>query len=230
MTAARRTTPTALGATRTAAVTGELRRLILAGELRPGTRLRQVELAERFKVSTTPVREAFSALAKEGLVRHDAQRGVVVFTPTLDDVHENYEIRIALETLATELAAHAIDDATLARLDDVVVRMRRVRRSHDYQRLNREFHRTVYAAAERPRLFELIESLRDAFEAYIHLDAVVRPDPGYNDAAHAEHEAIAEALRAREPRRARTLMEQHLEHNASHVAATLAMADGGGAG
>ena len=71
------TTPTAaLGATRAAAVAEELRRLILSGELAPGTHLRQVELAERFNVSTTPVREALGLLARQGLVRHDVQKGV----------------------------------------------------------------------------------------------------------------------------------------------------------
>src|ERR1700742_4105097 len=99
-----------LGSTRAAAVAEELRRLILSGELPAGTRLRQVELAQRFNVSTTPVREAFTVLARQGLVRHDVQRGVVVFTPTVGDVLENYEIRIALESLATEIAAKAISD------------------------------------------------------------------------------------------------------------------------
>ncbi len=50
--------------------------------------------------------------------------------------------------------------------------------------LNREFHRAIYGAARRPRLFELIESLRDAFEAYIQYDAIARPDPQYYEHAH----------------------------------------------
>src|ERR1700759_28088 len=88
--------PMAGTSTRAAAVVAELRRLILSGELPAGTHLRQVELAERFGVSTTPVREALMVLGRLGLVRHDAQRGVVVFTPTVRDVLENYELRIAL--------------------------------------------------------------------------------------------------------------------------------------
>jgi DNA-binding GntR family transcriptional regulator len=212
-----------LGSTRSAAVAAELRRLILSGELKPGERLRQVELAERFNVSTTPVREAFTALARAGLVRHAVQRGVVVFTPTTSDVTENYEIRMALEPLATEIAAKSISDADLGRLQEVVERMRRTKRGLDYQPLNREFHRIVYAAAGRPRLLELIESLRDAFEAYIGYDATARPDPEYFEAAHREHEAIAAALAARAPRRARKLMLEHLSHNAEHIAASVEM-------
>src|SRR3954449_378144 len=104
----RRTMTNGLGSTRAAAVAEELRRLILSGELKAGTRLRQVELAQRFNVSTTPVREAFTVLARQGLVRHDVQRGVVVFSPSEKDVRENYELGIALEPLATEIAARTM--------------------------------------------------------------------------------------------------------------------------
>jgi DNA-binding GntR family transcriptional regulator len=219
--------PPTFGATRAAAVAAELRRLILSGELKPGERLRQVELAERFNVSTTPVREAFTALAREGLVRHDVQRGVVVFTPTASDVRENYEIRMALEPLATELGAKVISDEDIAHLQDLIVQMRKSKPGLDYQPLNREFHRTIYAAAQRPRLLELIESLRDAFEAYIRYDAAMRPDTAYSTAAHGEHEAIAEALAARAPKRARKLMTEHLAHNKAHYES---MADDGANG
>jgi DNA-binding GntR family transcriptional regulator len=212
-----------LGATRSAAVAAELRRLILTGELKPGERLRQVELAERFNVSTTPVREAFTTLARQGLVRHDVQRGVVVFTPTTSDVVENYEIRLALEPLATELAAGLITDEALGRLTDLIKRMRIAEKKGqiEYQPLNREFHRTIYAAAGRPRLLEMIESLRDAFEAYANYDALARPDRGYQASAHREHEAIAEALTARAAKRARKLMTEHLAHNLEHYKATV---------
>lgn len=212
----------ALGETRAAAVAEELRRLIRSGELPPGTHLRQVELAGRFGVSTTPVREALGRLAREGLVRHDVQRGVVVFQPTEADVLENYEIRGALEPLAAGLAAQAATDAELAALDGVVERMRAAGDRLAYVALNREFHRVIHAATRRPRLFELIESLRDAFDAYVRYDAATRPDPAYFDRAHAEHEAIAAALRARDPERARRLMETHLALNAEHFRASIA--------
>jgi DNA-binding GntR family transcriptional regulator len=69
--------------TRSEAVAGELRRMIQSGEFPPGARLRQAEIAARFGMSTTPVREAFMILAQEGIVRQDAHRGVVVFQPSL---------------------------------------------------------------------------------------------------------------------------------------------------
>jgi DNA-binding GntR family transcriptional regulator len=207
-----------LSGTRAAAVADELRRLILSGELEPGARLRQVELAERFKVSTTPVREAFTALAKVGLVQHDAQRGVVVFSPSIKDIAENYEIRIALEPLATELAARHVSDAEVRRINEIVSEMRAAADDKStYQQLNRAFHHEIYAAARRPRLLEIIESLRDASEAYIRFDFVSRPDPQFNEDAHRQHEAIADAVSARDPETARALMEEHLIENAHHI-------------
>lgn len=211
----------ALGSTRAAAVADELRRLILSGELKAGTHLRQVELARRFNVSTTPVREALTVLARQGLVRHDVQKGVVVFSPSPDDVRENYEIRIALESLAATVAASSITDEELAVVDGVIERMRTAERGLPYVALNREFHREIYTAARRPRLLEMIESLRDAFDAYIQIDAVAHPDPDYFDRVHAEHEAIAEALRARRPERARELVATHLRLNAEHFGVSI---------
>ena len=102
--------------TRAGAVAEKLRRLIQSGEIAPGSRLRQNELAERFGVSTTPVREAFAELAREGIVRLDAHRGATVFRPSLDELIEIYEIRGALEPLATELAAARATDDELAEL------------------------------------------------------------------------------------------------------------------
>jgi DNA-binding GntR family transcriptional regulator len=206
--------------TLTLTVTDELRRRILSAEIPPGTRLRQIHWAEELGVSPTPVREAFTALAKEGLVRHDAQRGVVVFTPTTDDVAENYEIRLALEPLATEIAARNMTEEEMAGIEGVIVRMRACE-GPAYQLLNRELHSRIYAAARRPQLVELIESLRDRFEAYVGLDMVARADPQYGTDVRQQHEAIAEALRARAPKRARKLMEVHLNSNRQHIAETV---------
>ena len=111
--------------TRAGAVAEKLRRLIQSGEIAPGSRLRQNELAERFGVSTTPVREAFAELAREGIVRLDAHRGATVFQPSLDELIEIYEIRGALEPLATELAAARATDEELAELEAIHLKMRR---------------------------------------------------------------------------------------------------------
>jgi DNA-binding GntR family transcriptional regulator len=207
----------ALPTTRSSAIADELRRLIQNGELRPGERLRQVEIAARFGVSTTPVREAFTSLAREGLIRKDDMRGAVVFEPNLMDLTENYEIRGALEPLATVLAIERLTDAQLDDLD-ALVRQMRVAKRPKYHALNRSLHAKIYAAAGRPRLVSIIESLRDSSDAYFGMFAQAAAyDRDYQKQVHAEHEEIVAALRERDARAAKTLVATHLEHNFEHL-------------
>lgn len=93
--------PVPLPAARTTAeaIAKPIRADILAGRYGSGEKLRQVELAERYGVSPTPVREALKILDKQGLLRVHAQRGATVLVPTVRDLEEHYEIRAALECL-----------------------------------------------------------------------------------------------------------------------------------
>jgi len=187
--------------TRAGAVAGELRRMIQSGELAAGARLRQSELAQRFGVSTTPVREALTALAREGLIRHDVHRGAVVFPPTPDDVRENFEIRLALEPLATSLAAPRCNDDDLEVIESLAARLRRTVEDPRtatapgrYEELDRAFHARIFDAAGRPRLAEMIESLRDASAAYAHLHGAAEDPAALLAALQAQHEQLVGAL------------------------------------
>ena len=202
-------------------VAGELRRMILSGELAPGERLRQADVAERFAVSTTPVREAFTALARQGLVRHEAHRGAVVFPPSLADLRENLEIRIALEPLATGAAAISITDPELDDLDRNVLALAGcVSGSRDpleYNRLDRAFHSGIYAAARRPQLAEIIERLRDSADAYLHLRTLRPDDDPVLPRKQAQHEQIAAALRAGDGATAARVAEAHIRLTAEQI-------------
>jgi DNA-binding GntR family transcriptional regulator len=201
-----------------AAVAASLRADIVAGNLASGTRLRQVEIAERFGVSTTPVREALAALQTEGLARRHPQRGTVVFVPTVQNLREHYEIRGALEALAAELAAAHFDPSWVAPLEAILDEMADGPDTDRYIALNRRFHSELYARAERTRLVEMIDSLRDASSAYLHIYAahdfpVARLD--------AEHREILDACSMRDPLRAAAAVRNHLQHTVDHVARTL---------
>lgn len=208
--------------TRASAVAERLRAMIRSGELAPGTHLRQAHLAADFGVSTTPVREAFVALAREGLVRQDAHRGVVVFSPSIDELNELYEIRLALEPLATELAATQIGDAELAALARILAQMQTARPDR-FVELNAEFHVRIYGAARRPRLREMIEEVREPAAHYVNLNVDVY-DARYRADVDAEHDAILDALRAHAPKRAAKAMREHLQHSARHVETLVARA------
>jgi DNA-binding GntR family transcriptional regulator len=194
--------------TRSEAVASELRRLIHSGELGPGARLRQADIAERFMVSTTPVREAFASLAREGLLRQDAHRGTVVSSPSVAELREMYEIRGVLEALAARRATSNLTEDELGSLEEIVSGMRDAA-PEDYIDLNRAFHRRIYAAAGRPRLLEIIEQLREL--SGNHLAATMqRLGPAYRARVQAEHEAIISALAQKDAELASRLIGDHV--------------------
>jgi DNA-binding GntR family transcriptional regulator len=205
----RRVKPLQAFATRAEAVTAQLRNEILNGSLRPGTRLLQQEVAKQLGVSTTPVREAFAALQREGLLKGDAHKGVEVSLPTLEELRENYEIRIALESLAAGFAAELRTEADLADLRVLLSEMGRTTSTVDYLPLNHRFHMRIYQAAQRPQLTTLIEGLRNAAGAYTTLFTLQVPD---STETQAQHERIFDALLARDAAATRQAMADHLNH------------------
>jgi DNA-binding GntR family transcriptional regulator len=205
-------------------VAQRLREMITSGELPLGSRLRQNEIAARLGVSSTPVREAFLLLAREGLVHQDTHRGAVVFSPTVADVQENYEMRIALECLAIELATRQLGPRQLDELDALLVRMNEALRTDvdlHTKVLNRQFHTMIYRAADRPKLLEWIETLRDTATIYQALLIQPTVSDEYLAAVRAEHAEIIAALRARAPKRAARAIRAHLESNCAQTMARL---------
>ena len=212
---------TALGAPRTVAgaVAERLRGEIVAGGLQAGSRLRQVEIARRFGVSTTPVREALAALQREGLVRLHPQRGAVVFVPTVADLREHYEIRGALEALAAARAAERFESDWAEPLELLLDEMAGGPPAGRYLELNQRFHTGVYERSDRPRLVDMIAGLRDASSAYLNIYRAAADFPV--ERLDAEHREILAACVARDPERAATAARRHLEHTVEHVASRL---------
>jgi DNA-binding GntR family transcriptional regulator len=212
------------GQTITTTLANLLRTEIRNGVLPPGTRLRQNDVAKQYSVSTTPVREAFMMLEREGLLTRSDHKGAVVFAPTADDLREIYLIRLPLEILATE---HGVPNLTAADLDEMEAALKTIRRAHRdndveaARAANDEFHSTIYRAAGLPRLLILISQLRSASTAYINLYRTF--EPAYKDSER-EHLAILEACRARAPKKAAAAVRQHLMHTVEVVGTGLGTA------
>jgi DNA-binding GntR family transcriptional regulator len=137
-----------------------VRELVVTGGLEPGEQLRQRDLAQRFGVSQTPVREAMRRLESEGLLVCDTHRGFTVVTPDADRDQESSRIRAALESLGASLAARKVDPAGLGRLRALDDRMRALAGDDPgYAELNREFHFTVCEYAHSPLLLSLMRLL-----------------------------------------------------------------------
>jgi len=182
-----------------------IRELIITGELEPGEQLRQRDLAQRFGVSQTPVREAMRRLESEGLLVCDTHRGFTVVAPDVGRLEENFQIRAALESLGASLAARKIDPRGLDRLRELNGRMRALADDDDpgYAELNREFHFTVYEYAHSPLLLSLMRLLW----------ASLRPGPRVSR-THAEsarqHDEILAALAGGDAAAASARTYQHI--------------------
>jgi DNA-binding GntR family transcriptional regulator len=209
--------------TRAQAVAAGLRRDILEGRILGGSRLRQTQIAERFGVSTTPVREAFGLLSREGLVETDPHRGAVVVMPTQGNLRENFEIRIALQGLAAELASTSITPAELADLRRLLDEMRETEDRTRYGELSREFHEVVCRAARRPQLLSLTLQLYDSAAVFHTLQAEHGRDTRHTTD---EHQRIFDALEAHEPRLAAEAVAVHLRRRAEFLTRLLPDEDG----
>lgn len=136
-----------------------LREAILSGEVRPGDRLKQDEVCERFALSPTPVREAFRDLEREGLVRHVPNRGVVVADITDEELMGILvPVRLAIETYALPLAARRMTPDVHADLRSIVDRMGDAAQSGSLPELNDldiRFHATAVAASNSEQALQL---------------------------------------------------------------------------
>lgn len=189
-------------------VAQRLQQEIRTGTLKPGTRLRQTEIANRFGVSTTPVREAFALLQADGLVRIDAHKGAVVYRPTLEEMSESYEIREALERLAIAKAIPNLTTADIDTLDELIAQMKEEPNDQRWLDLNNRFHMTIYRASGMGQLCSLIDQIRNASSVYIHM-FVAHQDAHRSDD---EHEEILAACKAGDVARAQRAISAHLGH------------------
>jgi DNA-binding GntR family transcriptional regulator len=200
-------------------VAERLRAEIVAGNLLAGSKLRQVEIARRFGVSTTPVREALAALQREGLVRLHPQRGAVVFLPTVEDLREHYEIRAALEAVAAARTAERFEQGWAVGLEALLDEMSTGPPADRYIELNQQFHTELYEYSGRPRLVEMIAALRDASSAYLHIYRAAADFPV--ERLDAEHRRILAACVAHDADRAAAATREHLQNTVEHVASRL---------
>jgi DNA-binding GntR family transcriptional regulator len=190
-----------------------LRDLIMAGQLAPGARLGEVELAERLGVSRTPVREALSRLAVEGLVEVVPNRGARVATWTVAELEGVFDLRAELEPRLTARAVPNARPADVDELDALARRMHEVGAPGPDQDLdalvplNRAFHDRLVALAAHP-------ALAAALAAAIHPPIVRRNFLTYDEASLrrslAHHSEIVAALRAGDPDWARAVMTAHI--------------------
>ena len=187
-----------------------LREQILAGKLEPGARLRQVELAEEFEISQTPVREALARLASDGLVALRPRRGAEVVALSPREVEEVYELRALIEPYAVERAAEVASDEQLATIRELAEVPEGLSPRELFDR-NRRFHRSLCEGAGNGRLLQVIDGLWSSVTAVRMFDAyAVRGGAEVAATMADEHRAIADAVAKRDGATAAELARRHI--------------------
>jgi DNA-binding GntR family transcriptional regulator len=190
-------------------VLATLRQEIIAGGLRPGDRLVERELAERFGVSRVPVREAIRALVAEGFVHFETPRRTVVRRLTPNDVKELFELREALEVYAAGLAAARATEQALAELRDLLDQAAAATRAGDAEAItdiNTRFHARVLAIAGNSLLISVMEPVDG------RLRWLTRQNTEWPQLL-TEHRELYEAIASGDPDRARTHALTHVQTN-----------------
>jgi DNA-binding GntR family transcriptional regulator len=188
-----------------------LRQDIASGIVVPGTSLRQSEIAARYGVSATPVREALRLLEAGGSVSYAPHRGATVRELPPERVHDVYLLRAEIEGLATAIACDRMSDEELARAESVheEIRSRMDVDGQELAVLNRRLHFTIYHAGS-----ELIASHASSLWSLFPPRVTIWADPDAARALAADHDGIIEALRARDSTLAQNRARDHVLHAA----------------
>ena len=194
-----------------------LRTMLVEGQIAPGAKLNERELAELLSVSRTPLREAIKMLASEGLVDLLPNRGAVAVRLSEADVRDSFELLAELEGLSGELAAQRISDDARNELRAKHFEMMACHVRGDlsgYYRLNAMIHAGISAAAANPVLSSTYAKVNARVQA---MRFRTNQDEAKWRRAMAEHTQMLEALDARDGAALRALLKTHLEHKRDTV-------------
>jgi DNA-binding GntR family transcriptional regulator len=184
-----------------------LRSAIRQGEIPPGRRLVEDAIAAGAAVSRTPVREALRRLVTAGLATHSGNRGLVVASLNSDDFQELWEVLEGLEVTAARLAAENRSNADVAEMTVIVRGPSKGRLTHsESAELNRRFRMCMLRASGNRHLAQMLDNIVTQVESLASFSAARSRDTN-----RAEHEAVLEAIRRRDPDGADAAIREHLQ-------------------
>jgi DNA-binding GntR family transcriptional regulator len=191
-------------------VFNSLRAAILKGELAPGERLMEKQLADRMGVSRTPIREAIRKLELEGLVVMVPRKGAEVARITEKDLKNVLEVRCALEELAVTLACEKITNDELKHLKATISEFSKAVIKEDVEKIvekDVEFHDIIFNATGNDKLIQILNNLRE--QIYRYRVEYIRKS-GNHQALVKEHEEIVAAIEGKNINAARQVAQQHI--------------------
>jgi len=193
-------------------VYSELKKMIIFHEIEPGERIIDKHLAEEMGVSRSLVRQAFTILEKEELIKSVPRSGFYVKEISIKDIEEIYDIRKVLEKAATEMAVAEIPEKEIAEINKIFDLAREdLDKDHVkmFVKADTELHKMIINNCGNKRLINLINNYNDRFVYYRIVD-LSRVERAKN--AYFEHLEIFEAVKSREAAQAVELMGKHIEH------------------
>ena len=194
-----------------------LRQAILRGELKPGERLMEIQLANKLGVSRTPVREAIRKLELEGLVLMIPRKGAEVADISEKSLKDVLEVREALEELAARLACDKITKEGINRLKEAAQDFRSALKSNDITQMAEadvRFHDVICNATENQKLGQLLNNLRE--QMYRYRIEYLKDQQVYEKLL-SEHEEIIRHIEKGEKDEAARVVSRHIENQAQAV-------------
>ena len=189
-----------------------LRKAILRGELKPGERLMEIQLANKLGVSRTPIREAIRKLELEGLVLMIPRKGAEVAQITEKNMRDVLEVRKALEELAVQLACEKITAEEIEEMKKAAEEFKMILKSKDITEIAEadvRFHDIIYMATDNQKLILLLNNLREQMYRY-RVEYLKEGET--RDLLVKEHEELTKAIKERDVERAKQLSFQHIEN------------------
>lgn len=193
-----------------------VRSLIFSGQLRPGEKVQQDEIAEVFGISRLPVREALILLESEGLIDNKARRGSFVSPFEPEDVRHHYVIFGLVSGLAARTATERLSDDQISKLRELVRSMSDADDSGVQSKLNSEFHSIINRAAGSRRLRSVLTLLAKQIPEEFFLFT-----EGWSEQAQRDHEEIVDRLSERDSIGAGAAMERHLQNSGEYAVRAL---------
>lgn len=189
-----------------------LRQAILKGELEPGERLMEIQLAERLGVSRTPIREAIRKLELEGLVLMIPRKGAEVAKISEKSLRDVLEVRRSLEELAMELACQRMTDDDIRDLEEAQEAFRKAIQRGDAMTIaetDEHYHDIIYNGTGNARLVQILNNLREQMYRY-RLEYI--KDEDKRQVLLVEHEHILNALKNRNIAEAKKAAREHIDN------------------
>ena len=187
-----------------------LREAILRGDLVPGERLMELQLAAKLGVSRTPIREAIRMLEQEGLAITIPRKGAIVAGMTEKDMQDVLEIREALEELSVQVACDKITDEEIAELQKNMKNFEHSLKSGDLKKMAQadvEFHDVIYRATDNPKLINMLNNLREQMYRY---RVEYLKNPQNHEQLLQEHEAIYKGIVEKDKSAVTEMIRKHI--------------------